>query len=182
MDCRTLQARTLDSGEGDWTESMRPENMKTWDEGKDDMDMTVGGILVASREQQAFTTGATRSADSDKIDFEGHIHPEVLAIFGDYMHAHRVQRNGETRASDNWQLGIPIYKYTKSLIRHGLEFWRMWRGYPVMNVDSKTRFTFRDVLCALLFNVQGLILEMHRADLLTAEHISVTERHRLENL
>ena len=110
--------------------------------------------------QQGFTTGATRSTDADKIDYEGHLHPDVLAVFGEYMHAHRIQRDGRTRASDNWQEGIPVYRYVKSLIRHTFEFWRMWRGTTVRNPDNGAYFTFRDVLSAILFNVMGIIYEL----------------------
>jgi hypothetical protein len=117
---------------------------------------------VGNGEQQGFTTGATRSTAEGKIDYEGHINPEVLAIFGDYMSRHRVQRDGKLRASDNWQKGIPIPNYIKSLIRHTMELWRMYRGYPVVNPDSGEHFTFRDVCCAIMFNIMGLILELNR--------------------
>lgn len=112
--------------------------------------------------QQGFATGATRSTDTDKIDYEGHLHPDVLAVFGEYMHAHRTQRDGHARASDNWQEGIPVYRYVKSLIRHAFEFWRMWRGTPVVNPDSGELFRFRDVLSAILFNTFGVIYELQR--------------------
>ena len=110
--------------------------------------------------QQGFTTGATRSTDAGKIDFEGHFNPEVLAIFGDYMNRHKVQRDGKLRASDNWQEGIPVYRYVKSLVRHTFEFWRMWRGTEVINPDSGKLFTFQDVLCAIMFNVMGILYEL----------------------
>jgi len=110
--------------------------------------------------QAGFATGATRSTDVDKVDIEGHIHPEVLAIFGEYMHRHRIQRDGKVRTSDNWQEGIPVYRYVKSLVRHGLEFWRMWRGSPVVNPDSGAFFTIGDVLCAILFNTMGILYEL----------------------
>lgn len=135
---------------------------------------------VGNGEQQAFSTGATRSSSENKIDFEGHLHPEVLAIFGEYMHRHRVQRDGKLRASDNWQEGIPIKNYIKSLIRHTMEFWRMWRGAVVVNVDSGRPFTFEDVLCAILFNTMGLIYEMNRHTLLSAEVMPVDHRKAWE--
>lgn len=111
-------------------------------------------------QQSQFQTGATRSTSEGKIDFEGHIHPEVLQVYGEYMHRHRVQRDGQLRASDNWQEGIPVYRYVKSFVRHGIEFWRMWRGTAVVNPDSGAYFTFGDVLCALMFNIMGIIYEL----------------------
>ena len=142
---------------------------------------------MASREavgngvQSVFTTGATRSTDTNKIDFEGHINPEVLEIFGEYMNRHRVQRDGQLRASDNWQKGIPLYRYVKSLIRHTFEFWRMWRGKSVINPDNNRPFIFRDVLSAILFNVMGLMYEMSRHErFLNAEFVHPELREEME--
>jgi len=121
--------------------------------------------MSGNGEQTGFSTGASRSTDADKIDYEGHINPEVLAIFGEYMHAHRVQRDGRIRGSDNWQRGIPVYRYVKSLIRHTFEFWRMWRGHAAFNPDAHGRvFTLKEVLSAILFNVMGIIYELERRD------------------
>ncbi len=118
-------------------------------------------VAVGNGVQQDFGTGATRSSDTGKIDFEGHISPFVLQVFGEYMNAHRVQRDGKIRGSDNWQSGIPMHRYVKSLIRHVIEFWTMWRGAEVKNPDANGKpFTFQEVLSAILFNVMGIIFEM----------------------
>jgi hypothetical protein len=146
---------------------------------------------VGNGEQVSFPTGATRSTSEDKVDFEGHINPEVQAIFGQYMHDHRVQRDGRLRASDNWQRGVPIYRYVKSLIRHTFEFWRMWRGNIVINVDNGHPFTLREVLCAIRFNVDGLIYELNRSEVtgpdstfshLDSQYIDSAHRTHLETL
>lgn len=119
------------------------------------------GQQAGNGPQTGFMTGATRSTSEGKVDYEGHISPFVLDVFGEYMNAHRVQRDGRIRASDNWQQGIPIYRYVKSLIRHTFEFWKMWRGAEVKNIDAGGKpFTFREVLSAILFNVMGIIFEM----------------------
>ena len=115
--------------------------------------------------QTGFASGATRSSSDDKIDYEGHISPVVLRLFGEYMHEHRVQRDGQRRASDNWQRGIPMDNYAKSLIRHTQEFWCMWRGTTAVNPDNSKPFTFKAVLCAILFNAMGLLFEMSRTRL-----------------
>lgn len=133
---------------------------------------------VGNGEQQGFSTGATRSASDGKIDFEGHLSPEVLMVFGDYMNRHRIQRDGQLRASDNWQQGIPIHCYVKSLIRHTFEFWRMWRGREAINPDNGQPFTFRDVLSAIMFNTMGLIYELERCSCL--ENTYTTPRFRVE--
>lgn len=120
-----------------------------------------GGATVSSSPViQTFQTGATRSADEHKHDFEGYLSPAVLERFGDYMTQHRVQRNGELRASDNWQKGIPIHKYMKSLLRHTFDLWRAYRGSVVIDKDTEHAMTMLDILMAILFNVQGMAHEM----------------------
>jgi hypothetical protein len=103
-----------------------------------------------------FETGATRNDDSDKLDYEGFLSPFVLREFGEYMHKHRLQADGKLRASDNWQKGIPQEEYLKSMIRHVMDLW----------VDSRKGLsdqTTVETLCAVLFNTQGMILEILRA-------------------
>ncbi len=142
-------------------------------------------VAVGNGVQTDFGTGATRSSDEGKIDYEGHISPRVIRIFGEYMNEHRVQRDGKIRGSDNWQEGIPVYRYTKSLIRHAQEFHLMWRGEEVVNLDSGKPFTFRTVLCAILFNTMGLLFELSRPAnraALNAPCISKEMRQALEQV
>ena len=121
---------------------------------------------VGNGEQTGFETGATRSTDEGKPDFEGFLSPEVLTIYANYMNHHRIQRDGQVRASDNWQLGIPPDRYVKSLVRHVFELWSMWRGHGRINADNGRPFTFEDVLCAIMFNTMGLLFELKKADIL----------------
>lgn len=100
-----------------------------------------------------FTTGATRDTDEDKLDFEGFLSPEVIQRFAEYMHKHRKQADGKLRASDNWQKGIPVEAYMKSLWRHFQTVWLAYRrGAPLPEEE----------LCAMKFNVNGLLLETLR--------------------
>src|SRR5262249_20215749 len=55
-----------------------------------------------------FKTGATRDTDTGKLDYEGFLSPLVLKRYAEYMHQHRVMKDGAMRASDNWQRGIPL--------------------------------------------------------------------------
>ena len=137
-------------------------------------------VPAGNGEQRGFSTGATRSTDAGKIDFEGHISPDVLLVFGEYMHRHRIQRDGNVRDSDNWQKGIPVAAYVKSLIRHTIEFWRMWRGATVINPDNQQPFTLDEVLSAILFNVMGIIFEMQRSENLQQSYTFVTPEMRQE--
>ena len=95
-----------------------------------------------------FATGATRDTDTGK--YEGFLNPDVLEEFAQYMHEHRMQKDGELRASDNWQKGMPRDEYIKSLWRH---FHDAWKGHRHGNI-TKT------MLCAIMFNTMGYMLEM----------------------
>lgn len=98
---------------------------------------------------RTFTTGATRDTDEGKIDFEGFLSPLALEAFGQYMMKNQTQADGSKRASDNWQMGIPIDAYMKSGWRHWFSVWKKHRA----NEDNI------EDLCAMLFNVQGLLFE-----------------------
>ena len=101
---------------------------------------------------RTFETGATRDTNADKPDYEGFLSPTVLKRFGEYMHKHRKQSDGNLRASDNWQKGIPKQEYMKSGWRHFMDLWLEHRGL-------KSRDGLEDALCALLFNVMGYLYE-----------------------
>lgn len=106
-------------------------------------------------EMTAFASGATRSADDDKLDIEGFYHPAVMRRYAQYLHKHRKQADGKMRGSDNWQKGIPIWRYVKSLLRHALDTWLHHRGQGHLAGCADEE----DCICAVLFNTQGLLLE-----------------------
>lgn len=111
-----------------------------------------------------FETGATRDADDGKLDYEGFLSPFVLERFAQYMHSCRTRNvpPGQTlRSSDNWQKGIPLDAYMKSMIRHVFEVWRDHRR----NANHVVRGSVvQDALCAILFNVQGYLHELLKAE------------------
>lgn len=101
-----------------------------------------------------FDTGASRDTTEDKVDYEGHLCPLVLEEYGEYMHSCRKNEEDKlVRESDNWQLGIPVDAYMKSLWRHFMELHRIHRGW-----DSKT--LLKRTLCAILFNTMGYLHEI----------------------
>jgi len=105
-----------------------------------------------------FPTGATRDEEDGKLDYEGFLSPLVLRRFAEYMHEHRLQADGKLRDADNWQKGIPREAYLKSLFRHFMDVWGQWReggGWAGGKL-------WEDALCAMLFNVQGLLFETLR--------------------
>lgn len=109
---------------------------------------------------RTFTSGATRNDAGDKFDYEGFLHPGVLHAYGDYMHSHRRQRDGQLRDSDNWQKGIPFSAYMKSLVRHVFDLWSIHRGGCPMNPDTNEPHTKEDLCCAILFNTMGYLKEV----------------------
>ncbi len=102
-----------------------------------------------------FETGATRNRDEDAYDYEGFLSPIVLQRFAAYMHRHREQADGTLRSSDNWQKGIPVDSYAKSLTRHHMDAWLNHRGY-----EDAAREDLEDALCAIIFNAQGWLHEI----------------------
>src|SRR5689334_22651813 len=95
-----------------------------------------------------FGTGATRDQDTSKHDYEGFNSPRVEKDYGEYMTTNRIQPDGSVRASDNWQLGIPLDAYIKSLVRHVEDLRLHHRGYADEAVDAD----LVSVLCAIRFN------------------------------
>lgn len=102
-----------------------------------------------------FETGATRDSDETKPDYEGFLSSLVVEEFGRYMTRHRVQADGGLRDSDNWQKGIPLTAYMKSMFRHFMSVWKAHRSGAVVSREQQL-----DDLMALLFNVQGYSHEL----------------------
>lgn len=107
-------------------------------------------------EIRAFATGATRDSDNGKLDYEAFINPLVLKRYAEFMHRHRIQSDGSVRDGDNWQKGIPLDAYAKSLNRHHMDFWLHHRGYTDEAVDPD----IEEVLCAIMFNSMGYLKEI----------------------
>lgn len=110
---------------------------------------------------RVFDTGATRDTDAGKLDFEGFISPKVWVEFAKYMHDCRLKNvpPGQTiRGSDNWQKGIPKSVYMKSMFRHFMDVWTYHRNESPLTPFGR-QMLIRS-LCALLFNVQGMMHEL----------------------
>jgi len=97
-----------------------------------------------------FESGATRDTDVGKLDFEGFLSPLVLERYAEYMNKHRIQSDGNLRDSDNWQKGIPVSQYLKSLWRH---FFAVWKGHRQGEISE-------DDICGVLFNTMGMLHEI----------------------
>ena len=123
---------------------------------------------VRNENMRKFDTGATRNADTERTDPEGFLAPSVLESYFDYMHKNRVQKNGQLRDSDNWQLGIPQRAYMKSFWRHFFDLWARHRKNENNAQEGQelhtTRSRYQDPeiiedCCALMFNVMGYLFE-----------------------
>jgi hypothetical protein len=108
---------------------------------------------MSSGKMREFETGATREDASEKLDLEGFLSPLALRRYSEYLHKHRHQADGKLRDSDNWQKGIPVEAYRKSLLRHVMEAWLAWRGHS-------HKESLEDSLCAIIFNAQGMLHEL----------------------
>jgi hypothetical protein len=110
---------------------------------------------------RTFSTGATRDDDNDKLDYEGFLSPLVLERYAEYMHSHRKQADGKMRSSDNWQKGITLVAYMKSLWRHFFDLWKIHRGYgPVHDKKDGHLLTADEQLCGVIFNASGYLHEL----------------------
>lgn len=103
-----------------------------------------------------FETGATRSAEEGKHDYEGFLSPLTIERYAEYMTKHRHQADGTVRDSDNWQKGIPKASYMKSLWRHVIDVWKRHRGFTTPESQEEN-------LCAVIFNASGMLHEIVKA-------------------
>lgn len=104
---------------------------------------------------RVFPTGATRDTAQGKHEPWGFTSALAEKRFCAYMHEHRKQSDGELRDSDNWKKGIPLDAYKHSLSRHIQDLRLILEGFPEQAGESDTE----TVLCAVLFNVQGMLHE-----------------------
>ncbi len=102
--------------------------------------------------KRTFDTGATRDTEDGKLDYEGFLSPLALQRYAEYMHEHRVQKDGTLRDADNWQAGIPLDVYAKSEWRHHMEFWSLHRGVGEGDIEAS--------ICATIFNLFGYLHEV----------------------
>lgn len=115
-------------------------------------------------QMRTFATGATRDTAEGKHEPWGFTSALAEQRFCEYMHRCRTQSDGELRDSDNWKKGIPADAYKHSLGRHIQDLRLILEGFPSVAREQD----LEEVLCAVLFNVQGLLHETVRARLATS--------------
>ena len=114
--------------------------------------------MLKAETKRTFDTGATRDLDANKLDFEGFLSPLVIERYAQYLNKHRTMADGSTRASDNWQKGIPLTVYMKSAWRHFHAWWKLHRA-----ANDISSVELEDDLCAVLFNTMGYLHEHLKA-------------------
>jgi Domain of unknown function (DUF4406) len=117
--------------------------------------MLLEAVLAPTLSGRTFSSGAYRDTEDGKYDYEGFLSPGVLVRFAEYMHKHRRQSDGRMRDSGNWQKGIPLDVYMKSMFRHFMDVWQNHRA-----PEPPTTHDQIDSLMALMFNVQGYAHEL----------------------
>lgn len=106
-----------------------------------------------------FDTGANRNPDDGKLDYEAFFSFPVIERFAQYMHKHRHLEDGTLRDGDNWQKGIPIPSYRKSIMRHTVQAWGVWRGYDVRD-EKGGKVELEEAICGIIFNAMGMLHEV----------------------
>jgi hypothetical protein len=109
-----------------------------------------------------FDTGATRDTAEGKLDYEGFLSPFVLRQYARFMNMNRLQSDGQLRDSSNWQKGIPMNVYMKSLQRHFMETWysyRMAKNYK-LTMPREQMIEYVSAICGMMFNTMGYLHEL----------------------
>lgn len=114
-------------------------------------------VHLKEQKMRIFDTGATRDDDKEKLDYDGFLSPLVIKRYAEYLHKHRVQADGNWRDSDNWQKGIPLTTYMKSLWRHFVDLWTLHRS------DNRAWQDMEVALCAIIFNASGYLHELEKS-------------------
>lgn len=107
-----------------------------------------------------FDSGAIRDSDTKKLDYEGFLSLPALIRYAEYLHEHRELADGTFRDSDNWQNGIPLDVYMKSMWRHFVDVWAIHRGFAMFDKQDGHEVTMQEALCAVLFNAFGYLHEI----------------------
>ena len=125
-----------------------------------------------------FESGAMRDTDDGKLDYEGFLSPLVLERYAQYLHKNRRMKDGSLRDSDNWQAGIPLSVYMKSLWRHLMDMWKRHRGSILAKESSYAdREEQEDAICAVLFNASGYLHELLKHPLYLAPAEAATKEY-----
>ncbi len=123
-------------------------------------------MMVGLTEKREFEGGAFRDTEAGKLDYEAFYSPLVFKAYAEYLNKHRDMPDGTRRAGDNWQNGIPLDVYMKSMMRHVVDVWMHHRGYPELATEP-----LDDALGGVLFNAMGYWFETLTDEAADAEEL-----------
>lgn len=104
---------------------------------------------------EQYGTGATRTPSEGKLSYLRALSPAVQRRYVQYLAKHRQTADG-VREFDNWKQGMPKGRYMDSLCRHMMDACLLYFGYE----PSDLSYDMEDLLCAIRFNVDGLLFEL----------------------
>ena len=111
---------------------------------------------------RTFDSGANRNSDEGKLDYEAFLSPLVLKKYAEYLHKHRYLEDGTLRDGDNWQKGMPLSSYMKSMWRHFMDVWGFHRSLEDYKDCDKCNDDQEDALCGVIFNAMGYLHEIEK--------------------
>jgi hypothetical protein len=126
-----------------------------------------GASVSEAGNMAVFGTGATRNRKENELRYDGFLSPLALQMFARYMHKNRKTADGTIREPDNWQKGMPDASYLDSLLRHVMDIWLIYRGFPEAAREGKF-----ESLSGAFFNIQGLMHNWMTEDVSLAEVIA----------
>lgn len=132
---------------------MKIKNSKAPDEKRQHLNEMFSDMRTATI--RTFDTGATRSPLGNKLQYEGYLNPLVIKRFAEYMKKHQTQADGQERAADNWQKGIPAESLIDSGWRHFEDIWLHHRGYT-----NEMEEDIEEALCAVMFFAMADLLRV----------------------
>jgi len=119
---------------------------------------------IKASEMRNFDAGATRNKCEHKFDYDGFNASICDYSYAEYMHKHRFQADGTMRDGDNWQKGIPVEVYRKSMFRHMQDLRRYLDGQEVLDPDTDDPVDCIELLNAIEFNVKGMKYELLKVE------------------
>lgn len=107
---------------------------------------------IASTAEVKYEGGGLRSSD-EKPDYEAMLSPLAMEAYAEYMFMNSFLEDGSRRDEDNWQAGVPLARWLKSLFRHCFTLHKLHRS----NLCLKLHVVV--AVCAILFNAFGYLHE-----------------------
>lgn len=107
---------------------------------------------IASTAEVKYEGGGLRSSD-EKPDYEAMLSPGAMEAYAEYMFMNSFLEDGGRRDEDNWQSGVPLKRWLKSLFRHVFALHKLFREEGCLQLHILV------ACCAIIFNAFGFLHE-----------------------